>query len=332
MIQKFSIRCLASVCSILAIGSAQAVDINLSDTQPFANQASPSAIVQPMDGGNKIYLYGNIWQATTARFNIASNSMLEFEFSSDGPPGEIHGIGFDPDNRLRSNLVFKLRGTQSWGVRGVASYTATPGQFQKFSIPVGEYYTGNNMRLLLVNDKDSGERNNSSQFRNVKLVTTGSEDNQASGGEVDNLVAGNCQNNVQKDLLAAHNKARSQGRSCGGTFYPPAPALKWNCTLASAAKNHSQDMATNNFFNHSGSDGLQVWDRARNLGYDYRAIAENIAAGYADVDSVVSGWLGSSGHCKNIMNKNYKEMGAAKVDNASSNYRSYWTGVFGTQH
>jgi len=49
MIQNFSIQCLVCLCFILAIGSAWAVDINLSDTQPFANQASSSAIVQPIN-------------------------------------------------------------------------------------------------------------------------------------------------------------------------------------------------------------------------------------------------------------------------------------------
>jgi len=55
--------------------------------------------------------------------------------------------------------------------------------------------------------------------------------------------------------------------------------LIWNEALARAAQKHSTDMSINNFFSHSGSDGLQVWDRANAEGYEYRYIGENIAAG-----------------------------------------------------
>ncbi|MEI8635057.1 pre-peptidase C-terminal domain-containing protein [Vibrio sp. PP-XX7] len=84
---------------------------------------------------------------------------------------------------------------------------------------------------------------------------------------------------VQSELLAAHNAARSEGRNCGSTFYPAAPALTWNCKLATAAAVHNQDMVTNDYFDHIGSDGTEPWDRAEAAGYSYSYIGENIAAG-----------------------------------------------------
>ena len=50
------------------------------------------------------------------------------------------------------------------------------------------------------------------------------------------------------------------------------------------------------------------------------------AAGYPGVDSVVDGWMRSDGHCANIMNPSFDEMGLACVIGAAgSRYGQYWT-------
>ncbi|ABC29808.1 uncharacterized protein with SCP/PR1 domains [Hahella chejuensis KCTC 2396] len=134
---------------------------------------------------------------------------------------------------------------------------------------------------------------------------------------------------LDKQLLKAHNEARAQARSCGGEDYDKAPALTWNCKLAAAASAHSKDMADNNFFNHTGSNGLSVGARVKSQGYFYQRVGENIAAGYGSVSQVMKGWLDSPGHCANIMSKGYTEMGAAKVDASGADYPTYWTTVFG---
>ncbi len=130
-------------------------------------------------------------------------------------------------------------------------------------------------------------------------------------------------------LLQATNDARSKGRFCGSQFYAKAAPLRWNGRLAKAARNHSRDMAINNFFSHTGSDGLQVWDRAVNAGFNYNYIGENIAAGYTTAASTQSGWEKSPGHCRNIMNPNYVVMGARCITRSNSDYQRYWTVVFG---
>ena len=134
---------------------------------------------------------------------------------------------------------------------------------------------------------------------------------------------------VARALRRATNEARSKARRCGSTLMEAAPKLRWNRELTRAARAHSRDMARNNFFSHTGSDGLKVWDRALAEGYSYRYIGENIAAGYANVGSVQSGWLSSPGHCKNLMSANFTHMGVSCVREASSDYRDYWTVVFG---
>lgn len=147
-----------------------------------------------------------------------------------------------------------------------------------------------------------------------------------------------CDNNdltdLQQELLDAHNAARAVARTCeaGGATLSAAAPLEWNCILAEAAFNHSDDMATVNFFNHIGSDGLDAADRVTNLGYTYFVVGENIAAGQNNVNSVMTGWLNSRDHCLNIMSGNYSQLGAALAESTTADYPSYWTAVFGRPH
>ena len=134
---------------------------------------------------------------------------------------------------------------------------------------------------------------------------------------------------VSRALMRATNEARAEARRCGTTLMPAAPAVRLNSLLNRAARAHSRDMARNNFFSHTGSDGSKSWDRAAAQGYVYGYIGENIAAGYRDAGSVQSGWLNSPGHCENIMRPQYTQMGVGCTRSAGSDYGTYWTVVFG---
>lgn len=133
-----------------------------------------------------------------------------------------------------------------------------------------------------------------------------------------------------KDILKLSNEARARARSCGNRRFPAAPPLAWNDTLGEAALAHSRDMAKRNYFRHEGQDGGSAGDRAKREGYDWRSVGENIATGQGKPKEVVSGWLSSPGHCANIMNGDFTEMGAAYAVNPDSDTTIYWTQVFGT--
>lgn len=132
-------------------------------------------------------------------------------------------------------------------------------------------------------------------------------------------------------VLAAVNAARASARSCGAQYFDAAPALAWNEVLAQAALAHSSDMAAQRYFNHQGKDGRAVSDRATQAGYRWRLIGENIAAGQDSADEVVAGWLDSPGHCVNIMNPRFTQMGSAfAISGNAASGRVYWTQVLGT--
>jgi uncharacterized protein YkwD len=136
--------------------------------------------------------------------------------------------------------------------------------------------------------------------------------------------------NFEADALRLVNQYRAAGASCGarGSF-APAAALTWNARLATAAYGHSRDMADNNYFSHDSLDGRSMVDRINATGYTWSTIGENIAAGYNGVQSVVSGWMASDGHCANLMNPRFTELGMACARNDASTYRLYWTQEFG---
>lgn len=135
---------------------------------------------------------------------------------------------------------------------------------------------------------------------------------------------------IQNSTLHLINTARATARACGDTFFEAAAPLTWNSKLATAARLHSNDMATNNFFSHTGSDGLSVAQRVDAQQYNWSDVGENIAAGQSTTESAVNGWLESPGHCKNLMNPAFREMAVTCVENDGSQFRQYWTNVLGT--
>lgn len=139
---------------------------------------------------------------------------------------------------------------------------------------------------------------------------------------------GDAQSEGQK-LLAQLNTARSQARQCGGQSFAAAAPLAWNATLGTVAQDHSRDMANNNYLDHKDRDGRTPGDRAELSGYSGQLVGENIAAGQDTVGKVVDGWLASPGHCANLMNPQYQELGAAYATDPKSNAGIYWAAMFG---
>lgn len=132
--------------------------------------------------------------------------------------------------------------------------------------------------------------------------------------------------NFQAELMQRINAYRASGASCGsyGSF-APTTALTWSDPLQGAAARHSKDMATKNFFSHTGSDGSNAGTRITQAGYSWSTWGENIGAGYGTVQAMVDGWMASPGHCANLMRPAFKHVGVACVSNNTSTYKKYWT-------
>ncbi len=147
------------------------IDFDSLSLASYSNQNASNG-VEVQDNGDILRLTGNTWVRSNQAFNITPSTVVEFLFASSNQ-GEIHAIGFDADNTLNNNARhFQFYGTQNWTGGGKIELSPRyngSGDFQAYSIPVGQFYTGS-MRLVLTNDKDSGTGNNESRFACVRVV------------------------------------------------------------------------------------------------------------------------------------------------------------------
>ncbi|MDP9010157.1 MAG: CAP domain-containing protein [Pseudomonadota bacterium] len=120
------------------------------------------------------------------------------------------------------------------------------------------------------------------------------------------------------------NEVRARGARCGERSFAPAPPVKLSDTLAGVAFGHATDMARHNYFEHEDLTGHSPADRVRAVGYQEKLVGENIAYGPKSADEVVQGWLDSPGHCENIMDPRFAEMGIAFAAGKSSRRGLFW--------
>ncbi len=107
------------------------------------------------------------------------------------------------------------------------------------------------------------------------------------------------------------NEARSHPRRCGARSFAAAPPVTLDGTLDGVALGHASDMAEHNYFEHEDLAGHTPADRVRAVGYHEKLVGENIAFGPLTAEEVVQGWLDSPGHCENIMDPRFAQMGIA---------------------
>jgi|GEM_PF-639190 len=123
-------------------------------------------------------------------------------------------------------------------------------------------------------------------------------------------------NAVRVDPEAFSDEYASAGCSFDGftsTEQIPHDPLYLDMGLAEAARFHSADMAATGNFSHDSSDGTPFATRIAQF-YDDGVAGENIAWNYDDpFDTVLHGWMCSSGHRANIMT-DYTELGTGIVD------------------
>jgi uncharacterized protein YkwD len=130
------------------------------------------------------------------------------------------------------------------------------------------------------------------------------------------------------EVVRLTNEARAQARTCGTVSFPAVGPVAAQAQLTVAAQGHAEDMAANNYFSHNSLDGRTAAGRISATGYSYSAAGENIAAGQRTPQEVVAGWLESPGHCSNIMNGSFTELGVGRATSSTSQYGVYWVQNF----
>ena len=107
--------------------------------------------------------------------------------------------------------------------------------------------------------------------------------------------------------------------------------LVYNPQLDRMAKIQAENMARFQKMAHvlPDSDLPTLGDRARYVGYVYGRIAENVALGYPNAETVVEGWMNSTGHRRNILNRDVIETGIGVARSFAGGL--YYCQVFGRQ-
>lgn len=176
--------------------------------------------------------------------------------------------------------------------------------------------------LLPVNPKDTATTTPGKPSGDTSKPGTGTKpgtDTTKPGATTPSTGTGVAGNNIDREaLLKLVNGLRAKGCNCGGVQMPPVGPVTWNGLLEKAAYDFSVEMKTKNFFSHTSPSGSTPGSRLDAVGYNWNTYGENIAQGYMDEQSVILGWINSPGHCKNIMNGNFRDMGIGKAGN-------YWT-------
>lgn len=92
------------------------------------------------------------------------------------------------------------------------------------------------------------------------------------------------------------------------------PKLKYNQTLAEAARIKAQDMFNKDYWAHYSPDGLSPWNFILQAGYRYQYAGENLAKNFLFSQDVVKAWMNSPTHRDNILKKEYTDIGFAVVN------------------
>jgi uncharacterized protein YkwD len=100
-----------------------------------------------------------------------------------------------------------------------------------------------------------------------------------------------------------------------------ARAVALNPELNQVAQKYAEEMARRGFFAHSNPEGVDMKWRLKYAKINYGWAGENIAMGYEESSEVVTGWMKSPGHRKNILQPQFGKMGIGF-------YKKYWVQVF----
>jgi uncharacterized protein YkwD len=103
------------------------------------------------------------------------------------------------------------------------------------------------------------------------------------------------------------------------------PALAADPKLDRSAQRWTNVMVSRHEFTH-GTDFAQ---RISAAGFDWSQAGENIATGFSTPATVVAGWMGSTGHCQNILDPAYRYVGTGVSRGATIVSPGTWTQDFG---
>lgn len=90
--------------------------------------------------------------------------------------------------------------------------------------------------------------------------------------------------------------------------------VKSNPELTQAALAKAADMFAHNYWAHVSPQGIEPWAFVSNAGYSYQHAGENLARDFSNPKDIVTAWMASPTHKKNLLDPRYKDIGVAVMD------------------
>jgi uncharacterized YkwD family protein len=97
--------------------------------------------------------------------------------------------------------------------------------------------------------------------------------------------------------------------------------LKMDAALSNLALAKAADMSNNNYFDHTSPTYGSPFDMMKQYGISYNTAGENLAMGQRSPEEVMTQWMNSEGHRKNIMNPSFTTIGVGYTN-------GYWVQEF----
>lgn len=90
--------------------------------------------------------------------------------------------------------------------------------------------------------------------------------------------------------------------------------LTTNDKLNQAALAKAKNMFVNNYWAHTSPEGIEPWFFISQADYRYKHAGENLAKDFSNSQQVVSAWMASPSHKKNILDQRFEDIGIAVVN------------------
>ncbi|WP_158735594.1 CAP domain-containing protein [Alteribacillus sp. YIM 98480] len=104
------------------------------------------------------------------------------------------------------------------------------------------------------------------------------------------------------------------------------PILAWDNHARETARDHSLDMAENQYFGHTNLQGQSPFDRMKEDNIRFTTAGENLAYGQSSSIFAHEGLMNSLGHRENILQQNFDYLGVGLAFNNDSH--PYFTEIF----
>jgi uncharacterized YkwD family protein len=175
-------------------------------------------------------------------------------------------------------------------------------------------YQYENINKEIQNRKQDQKINTNKPVQSKPKTTTSQNNTEANPAKENTEKVATTVSAFEKEVVELTNKERAKNGL---------KELTLDNELSKVAKVKSQDMSTNNYFDHTSPTYGSPFDMMKQFGVAYKAAGENIAKGQTTPEEVVKAWMNSEGHRANILSDKFTHIGVGYVENGN-----YWTQQF----